>query len=60
MPVYIGYFTMAKDINGQLVTWPDLYERDTPVLASFAAPRQLKTGQRTITEKVEAIDAPGA
>ncbi len=60
MPVYIGYFTMAKDINGQLITWPDLYGRDGPVLASFAQPRQLKTGERTIKEKVIAIDAPGA
>ncbi|HET9629884.1 MAG TPA: L,D-transpeptidase family protein [Novosphingobium sp.] len=60
MPVYIGYFTMAKDINGQLITWPDIYGRDAPVLASFAQPRQLKTGQRTSNEKVEAIAAPGA
>lgn len=60
MPVYIGYFTMAKDINGQLITWPDIYGRDGPVLASFAQPRQPKTGQRTINEKVEAIAAPGA
>ena len=60
MPVYIGYFTMAKDINGQLITWPDIYGRDAPVLASFAQPRQVKTGERTIKEKVEAIDAPGA
>jgi len=60
MPVYIGYFTMAKDINGALITWPDIYGRDAPVLASFAQPRQLKTGERTIKEKVEAIAAPGA
>ncbi|MFC3595362.1 L,D-transpeptidase family protein, partial [Novosphingobium piscinae] len=59
MPVYIGYFTMAKDISGQLLTWPDIYGRDAPVLASFAQPRQPKTGQRTIDEKVEAIAAPG-
>ena len=60
MPVYVGYFTMANDITGQLITWPDLYGRDTPVLASFAQPRQPKTGERTIKEKVEAISAPGA
>jgi len=60
MPVYVGYFTMAKDINGQLITWPDIYGRDGAVLASFAQPRQPKTGERTIKEKVEAIDAPGA
>ncbi len=60
MPVYIGYFTMANDINGQLITWPDIYGRDGAVLASFAQPRQLKTGERTIKEKVEAISAPGA
>jgi murein L,D-transpeptidase YcbB/YkuD len=60
MPVYIGYFTMAKDINGQLLAWPDIYGRDAPVLASFTQPRQPKTGQRTSNEKVEAITAPGA
>ena len=60
MPVYIGYFTMAKDITGQLITWPDIYGRDGAVLASFAQPRQPKTTQRTIDEKVEAIAAPGA
>ncbi len=60
MPVYVGYFTMAKDISDQLITWPDLYGRDAPVLASFAQPRQPKTGARTIKEKVEAIEAPGA
>ena len=60
MPVYIGYFTMAKDINGQLIAWPDIYGRDGAVLASFALPRQPKTGQRTSNEKVEAIEAPGA
>ncbi|MES2493508.1 MAG: L,D-transpeptidase family protein [Pseudomonadota bacterium] len=60
MPVYVGYFTMANDITGKLITWPDLYGRDAPVLASFAQPRQPKTGERTIKEKVEAISAPGA
>ena len=60
MPVYIGYFTMANDINGELITWPDIYGRDGAVLASFAQPRQPKTGERTIKEKVEAISAPGA
>ncbi len=60
MPVYIGYFTMAKDITGALITWPDIYGRDAPVLASFAQPRKEKTGERTIKEKVEAIAAPGA
>ena len=49
-----------QDITGQLITWPDIYGRDGAVLASFAQPRQPKTGQRTIDEKVEAIAAPGA
>ncbi len=39
MPVYITYFTMAKDINGQLSTFSDIYERDAPVLTSIDAPR---------------------
>jgi murein L,D-transpeptidase YcbB/YkuD len=60
MPVYIGYFTMAKDITGTVATFADIYQRDAPVLASFNAPRELKTTQRTSAEKVVAIEAPGA
>jgi murein L,D-transpeptidase YcbB/YkuD len=60
MPIYIGYFTMAKDINGQLSTFNDLYGRDAAVLTSFTQPRVAKTGQRTSNEPVVAIDAPGA
>jgi murein L,D-transpeptidase YcbB/YkuD len=59
MPVYIGYFTMAKSIDGQMKPFADIYGRDAPVLASFAAPREVKTGQRTSSEKVEAIAEPG-
>ena len=39
MPVYITYFTMATDINGELATFKDIYNRDAPVLASLDAPR---------------------
>lgn len=39
MPVYITYFTMASDINGELATFNDIYERDLPVLASLDQPR---------------------
>ncbi len=39
MPVYITYFTMARDIDGELNTFKDIYGRDAPVLASFEAPR---------------------
>ena len=59
MPVYIGYFTMAKDINGTLSSFADIYARDMPILASFSQPRALKTGQRNSEEKVIAIDKPG-
>ncbi|MXP15585.1 L,D-transpeptidase family protein [Altererythrobacter confluentis] len=40
MPVYITYFTMAKDIDGKLSTFADIYDRDAPVLASLDAPRK--------------------
>lgn len=40
MPVYITYFTMAQDIDGKLSTFPDIYDRDAPVLASLEAPRE--------------------
>lgn len=35
MPAYITYFTMATDINGELSTFKDIYDRDAPVLASL-------------------------
>ena len=57
-PVYIMYFTMASDIQGKMGTFPDLYSRDAPVLAAFAAPRKAWTGQRQTTEKVIKLDNP--
>lgn len=39
MPVYITYFTMGTNIDGDLTSFADIYERDAPVLASFRAPR---------------------
>ena len=57
-PVYIMYFTMASDINGKLGTFPDLYKRDTAVLAAFAAPRKLWDGKRKSSEKIIKLDNP--
>ena len=59
MPVYITYFTMGRDINGQLRKFDDIYDRDAPVLASFDQPRVAARARMT-SEKVEAIEAPGA
>jgi murein L,D-transpeptidase YcbB/YkuD len=60
-PVYITYFTMARDVNGRMRKFADIYGRDAPVLASFKAPRQLHTTQRTSNEKiVEIVDNLGA
>ena len=57
-PVYVTYFTIARDVNGQMRNFADLYGRDAPVLASFAAPRQPHTGQRTSKEAVVKLDNP--
>jgi len=57
-PVYITYFTVAQDIAGKLSTFADIYDRDAPVLASFEAPRELKTGQRTSDEAIIKLDNP--
>jgi murein L,D-transpeptidase YcbB/YkuD len=57
-PVYIMYFTMATDIGGKLGTFNDIYERDAPVLAAFAAPRKVWDGKRKTTEKVIKLDNP--
>jgi len=53
LPVYITYFTMARDIDGELKTFGDIYGRDAPVLASFEAPR---VGNRTRETKEEVIE----
>ncbi len=57
-PVYLTYFTMAQDITGRLATFNDIYGRDAPVLASFTAPRALKTTQRTSNEAIIKLDNP--
>lgn len=57
-PVYITYFTVGQDITGKLTTFTDIYGRDAAVLASFAGPRQLKTGQRTSSEAIIKLDNP--
>ncbi len=57
-PVYITYFTVARDVNGLMRSFGDIYERDAPVIASFAAPRALHTGQRKSSEAVIKLDNP--
>ena len=57
-PVYITYFTMGQDITGRLTSFADIYQRDAPVLASFAAARQPKTGQRKSEEAIIKLDNP--
>ncbi|WP_238473972.1 L,D-transpeptidase family protein [Altericroceibacterium spongiae] len=58
MPVYITYFTMATDINGELNTFDDIYDRDGPVLASFDKPRE-RNRARVTDEEVVPIEDPG-
>lgn len=40
LPAYITYFTMASDIDGEMKTFKDIYDRDAPVLASLDKPRE--------------------
>lgn len=56
MPVYITYFTMGRDIEGQLRSFKDIYGRDAPVLESFKAPRVGNRARKTSEEAVEIID----
>lgn len=56
MAVYITYFTMARDINGELKTFNDLYGRDAPVLASFQQPRVANRARVTSEEVVPIVD----
>ncbi|EDL49189.1 hypothetical protein ED21_20954 [Erythrobacter sp. SD-21] len=55
-PVYITYFTMATDVNGEMKTFRDIYDRDKPVLAALDAPRQENRARETSEEAVEIID----
>ena len=57
-PVYITYFTVARDVNGLMRSFGDIYARDAPVFASFAAPRALHTNQRKSAEAVIKLDNP--
>ena len=57
-PVYITYFTVARDVNDLLRSFPDIYGRDPAVIASFAQPRQLHTTQRKSAEQVIKLDNP--
>lgn len=57
-PVYIVYFTVARDANGLMRSFADIYGRDPAVLASFAQPRQLHTTQRKSNEAVIKLDNP--
>ncbi|MDP3674021.1 MAG: L,D-transpeptidase family protein [Novosphingobium sp.] len=60
-PVYITYFTMARDVTGGMRKFADIYGRDAPVLTALKAPRQLHTDQRKSNEKViEIVDDLGA
>jgi murein L,D-transpeptidase YcbB/YkuD len=43
IPVYVGYFTAAAEESGDIVTFPDIYGRDGPVVASLTD-RQVDTG----------------
>jgi murein L,D-transpeptidase YcbB/YkuD len=56
MPVYITYFTMGRDISGQLRQFSDIYGRDAPVLASFDAPRVANRARSTSEDVVEIVD----
>jgi murein L,D-transpeptidase YcbB/YkuD len=56
MPVYITYFTMGRDIEGNLRTFNDLYGRDAPVLAALDAPRVANRSRKTDEKVVPIID----
>ena len=59
LPIYVTYFTMAQDIDGEMRSFDDIYGRDAPVLASFARPRVPKDGRRVTNEAVVPIEDPG-
>ena len=54
-PAYITYFTMASDINGEMATFKDIYNRDAPVLASLDKPR-VRNRSNVIDDEVIVIE----
>ena len=60
MPVYITYFTMATDIDGELATFKDIYDRDAPVLASLDQPRVENRARTSDEEVIEIVNDPRA
>jgi murein L,D-transpeptidase YcbB/YkuD len=56
--VYVTYFTVARDVNGLMRSFADLYGRDPRVIASFARPRELHTTQRKSSEAIIKLDNP--
>ncbi|WP_298195340.1 L,D-transpeptidase family protein [Novosphingobium sp.] len=56
--VYITYFTVARDVTGLMRSFPDIYNRDAPVIASFTKPRELHTDQRKSNEAIIKLDNP--
>lgn len=57
-PVYITYTTFGRNTAGQLTGFKDLYGRDSQVVASFAAPREMHTTQRTSADPVIKVEDP--
>jgi murein L,D-transpeptidase YcbB/YkuD len=55
LPAYITYFTMASDINGEMLTFADIYNRDAPVLASLDKPR-VRNRSNAIDDEVIVIE----
>ncbi len=58
-PVYITYFTMARDVDGNLTTFKDIYGRDEAVMAAFERPR-MANRSRVQGEEIIPLEAPGA
>ncbi len=56
MPVYITYFTMGVDVDGNLRTFEDIYGRDAPVLAALDAPRVGSRARETDEEIIEIVE----
>ncbi|MDF1833900.1 MAG: L,D-transpeptidase family protein [Alteraurantiacibacter sp. bin_em_oilr2.035] len=56
MPVYITYFTMGVDIDGNLRTFDDIYDRDAPVLAALDAPRVGNRARESDEEVIEIVE----
>jgi murein L,D-transpeptidase YcbB/YkuD len=56
IPIYVTYFTMGRDADGNMTTFKDLYGRDAPVLDALDQPRSANRPRQTSEHVSDYVD----